>query len=251
MKMQDKEFDDLFRLKLEDFEAMPSGKVWQNIDAELGESKRKKITVMSFLSVAASTIVLVTAGVLFVQHKIGTTKQPVKMVIAKTKQLLNKPVLTNVVAAQRHQPLKSSVALINPTISLQQQVAKNKMISPKQKQSQVVEKGEVVKAEQPVLEADQPPVVVEQQDGADTAKLIAAMPALKQTDKPILAVVNADKLNAASPVKRHRIRGLGDVLNVVIATVDKRKDKVIEFSDDDEGSITGVNLGFIKIKKDN
>jgi hypothetical protein len=42
-------------------------------------------------------------------------------------------------------------------------------------------------------------------------------------------------------------------LNVVIAAVDKRKDKVIEFSntDGDESSITGINLGIIKIKKEN
>jgi hypothetical protein len=34
--------------------------------------------------------------------------------------------------------------------------------------------------------------------------------------------------------------------------VDKRKDKLIEFSskDDDESLITGINLGIIKVKKE-
>ena len=54
------------------------------------------------------------------------------------------------------------------------------------------------------------------------------------------------------PVKKHRIRSLGDVLNVVIAAVDKREDKFIEFSntDEDDATITGLNLGIIKVKKE-
>jgi hypothetical protein len=61
----------------------------------------------------------------------------------------------------------------------------------------------------------------------------------------------ADKAIAAAPVKKRRIRSLGDLINVVVSKVDKRKDKIIEFSntDDDEATITGVNLGIIKIKK--
>ena len=54
------------------------------------------------------------------------------------------------------------------------------------------------------------------------------------------------------PVKKHKIRSLGDVFNVMISAVDKRKDKIIEFSntDEDDATITGVNLGIIKVKKE-
>jgi hypothetical protein len=55
----------------------------------------------------------------------------------------------------------------------------------------------------------------------------------------------------AQQQRKHGIRNFGDIVNLVVAKVDKRKDKVIEFSDDDEdgSSITGINLGVIKVKK--
>ncbi len=68
MEMQDNDFDDLFRSKLEGFEAAPSANVWAGIDAELNSKKRKKILV-PFLSVAASIIVLVGAGLFFIPQK--------------------------------------------------------------------------------------------------------------------------------------------------------------------------------------
>jgi hypothetical protein len=57
---------------------------------------------------------------------------------------------------------------------------------------------------------------------------------------------------AKAPVKKHGIRTFGDLINVVVAKVDKRQDKVIHFSDtdDDESNITGINLGFVKVKKE-
>jgi hypothetical protein len=75
---------------------------------------------------------------------------------------------------------------------------------------------------------------------ASTAKpAIAALP---------LRVIKKDSLSAKS---RPRIHSFGDLVNVLVAKVDKRKDKVIEFTADDDGesNITGVNLGIIKIKK--
>ena len=54
------------------------------------------------------------------------------------------------------------------------------------------------------------------------------------------------------PVKpKYKMHSLGDLINAVVAKVDKRKDKFIEFTDKDEESlITGVNLGIFKIKKE-
>ena len=39
--MQDKEFDDQFRSKLDNFEVEPAAQVWQNIDTELSDRKKK------------------------------------------------------------------------------------------------------------------------------------------------------------------------------------------------------------------
>ncbi|MGZ3999543.1 MAG: hypothetical protein ACXVIY_02890, partial [Mucilaginibacter sp.] len=69
--MQDREFDDVFRNKLDGFEAEPSAKVWVGIDATLDEKSRKK-AIMPWLSIAASIIVLVSAGILFIPKKTST-----------------------------------------------------------------------------------------------------------------------------------------------------------------------------------
>jgi hypothetical protein len=46
-----------------------------------------------------------------------------------------------------------------------------------------------------------------------------------------------------------KIRSIGSLVNFVIAKVDKREDKLIEFKDSDEGSeVSGINLGLVKIK---
>jgi hypothetical protein len=54
-----------------------------------------------------------------------------------------------------------------------------------------------------------------------------------------------------APVKK-RASGLGGLINTIVAAVDKREDKLIEFTDanNDEGSrVTALNLGIFKIKK--
>ena len=57
---------------------------------------------------------------------------------------------------------------------------------------------------------------------------------------------------AVKPAKRRGIHNFGDLVNIVVAKVDKRKDKAIQFSDsdDDESTITSVNIGPVKINKD-
>lgn len=67
-----------------------------------------------------------------------------------------------------------------------------------------------------------------------------------------VTVVSLPVKPAKTPVKKHGIHTFGDLINVVVAKVDKRQDKVIHFSDtdDDESNITGINLGFVKVKKE-
>ena len=70
--------------------------------------------------------------------------------------------------------------------------------------------------------------------------------------KPVLAEMQpANKPVKPALGKKHKIHSLGDLFNVMIASVDKRKDKFIEFTDTDEGdNITGINLGIVKVKKE-
>ena len=73
--MQDKEFDNVFSTKLNDFEVEPSKALWQGINDGLGNNNRKK--VLPFLGIAASIIVLIAAGVVFFTQKTTVVKSHV------------------------------------------------------------------------------------------------------------------------------------------------------------------------------
>ncbi len=72
MEMQDKEFDNVFSSKLDNFEVEPSKAVWQGINDGLGNNNRKK--VLPFLGIAASIIVLIAAGIVFFTQRTTVVK---------------------------------------------------------------------------------------------------------------------------------------------------------------------------------
>ena len=247
MDMHNKEFDKLFSSKFEDFEVEPSNMVWQNLNEELGAGKRKKL--LPLLGIAASIIVLIAAGMLFIKQKVNVVK-PVKQQITRVKkpdfstkaQLANKQALTF---------LNTNTAIIAKVIR-QPTVIKsaNKPVTSPILRAEAT----VIAQNKPVLIAPAPKSIIAQQPVVDTANNLIAVQVIPQTEKPTALTTNslpAVKPATAPRVKRHRIESIGDMLNVVIAAVDKRKDKVVEFSntDDDESSIIGLNLGIIKVKK--
>ena len=77
-----------------------------------------------------------------------------------------------------------------------------------------------------------------------------------ETEKPAKQPEKVQVLasaNTTEKVKRKRIRSFGDVVNLVMAKVDKREDKLIQFTnsdDGDESNVTGINLGIINLKKE-
>ncbi len=261
MDMQDKELDRLFQQKLDNLEIKPSARVWQGIGAELNTDKRKRI-LLPLLSAAAGIILLITAGILFIP------KQPVKH--------NNQRNSTEI--AKTHEPVKQPVAVktepVVPPAPAQNKVTANPVIVPVNSIAHVnkTKLNLTPSIQQPVVTA-QPPAIAHADE-----PLLASAPAadyhVVKTDapdtainiSPKLTIINSEKNQpvliaqtpaqsapaTARPAKKHRIRSLGDVFNVVIAAVDKRKDKVIEFSntDEDDATITGLNLGFIKVKKD-
>ena len=262
MNMQDKEFDDLFRSKLEDFEVQPSAEVWQNIDAELS-GKRKK-SIYSILSIAASMLILLTAGILFipkkgvVKHNRPDTNAVVKAVPSTTKPESNTGTVNSSEKQQEQlvaveTPVKQTTKANQPkirTITAEQ----DELVNPPER------KGIAKPGEQPLVASTGIPTQNEsiKQGPIELTEAISA--AVRKTDdnsaislpaQPALASSQLVKTKPA--VKKHGIRNFGDIVNLVVAKVDKRKDKLIQFSDtdDDESVISAVHLGALKIKKDN
>jgi hypothetical protein len=257
MDMQDKEFDGVFNSKFEDFEVEPSPMVWDNINAELGDKKTKG-TIMARLSIAATIVVLFTAGILFLQKDKAVDK-PIKsdkLAANKVKQELS---------IKTDKPVKKQDKVII-AIKPSDQIASNgahrlKNISPVNKVT--------VPVVQPIINTQVQPQTI----NPDNKQLIAAVPnpasthvmatvpdndvklASVQTNAPVerpIVMASADNQETA-PVKKRGIHSFGGLINVLVAKIDKRQDKIIEFTDSDdddaESNITGVNLGLVKIKK--
>jgi hypothetical protein len=268
--MRDKEFDDLFSSKLDNFEVEPAAQVWQNIDAAL-DGKKKKGTLSALLAIAASVIILIGAALLLMpkketsysgQHKneklAHNQAQP-----AKVKPEKNTPRITL-------QPKAEQLADAKVPAKPAERAHRAKKIetpaAPSKADNQLIakkeaEKRQAVKAdEQPLLAAApgehnevnntgrQPEQGLVIKESADVA-----IPAI-DSQQPVLASVQPPAFKENKTVaKRRGIHNFGDLVNLVVAKVDKRSDKLVVFSntDDDESTITAFHLGAIKIKRDN
>ena len=245
--MQDKDMDELFGSKLNDFEIQPSARVWDNIAGELEGGRRKK-RLIPILSIAASVIVLVGAGVLFI---------PQKQYPAKNNQTMAK--ITGSVLKADTAP---KVIVVRPAVYAT--VVKNSA----NHQAKIIRAVGIGKhlandtlksantAEQPVLaDVNQKPQEVIKPVVPDEDITLQPMEMPVLDAKHTLANVQlpgADKQNVKPVKKRHRLNTFGDMVNAVVAKIDKRQDKFIQFSntDGDEATITSVNLGLVKIKKE-
>ena len=261
MNMQDNEFDDLFRSRLDKLEVEPSAQVWQSIDAEL-DGKRRKRSIFPMLGIAASIIMLITAGILFIPKKenVKPGRHEKNNVVAKIESGVNnqkdaiiaktsRPQTENLVVKQkpvdrvaRVSQVKNTDTTVNPNQPKVQQMAKTEPAKTNEEQQEVI--AAVQKPAEPIQAA-----VPDNSAELTTRTTTDNMPETKV--KPQVIAQAPIKEKPAQQPKKHGIRNFGDIVNLVVAKVDKRKDKVIEFSDDDEdgSSITGINLGVIKVKK--
>ena len=265
MNMQDEEFDDLFRSKLDNFGVEPSAQIWQNIDAGLGGKKHKNSAAF-ILSIAASIIILVTAGILFIPKK-GMVKpnrsysnqvtvNKVKLSAIRTGD--NSPAVTPEKQEQQAanmQMLDKGIARIHhPKITSTQAVMQEPDASGIAKQETVKPEEQNVFAAVTTKKSDEGinQAMIELEPAPSTVKQLNDNSAISLPLQPMLTSIPAIKTNRQT-VKKRGIHNFGDLVNLVVAKVDKRKDKVIEFTDtdDDESTITGVHLGAIRIKKDN
>lgn len=256
MDMQGNELDEFFRSSLDGLEIQPSAQVWTGISAELDAGKRKR-SLVSFLSIAAGIVLMLTIGVLFIPKQMKVNKQnPLVNRIVKKTFPVTKTVLA--VLSNEQQNKKAEKAVITPANHL----AAVKIERTNKRVDADRTKKIKVQQDRLTVENNDPQVVLKAR-GNDLASAvipdntndeISVKPVMHDlnlsANKPQLAALSSKP--AKTPVKKHRIRSMGDIFNVVIAAVDKRKDKFIEFSntDEDDATITGINLGIIKVKKE-
>ena len=256
MNMQDNELDELFRSKLGGLEMQPSAHIWDNITASLGEEKKRSWTPV--LSIAATLLVMLSVGAWFLLDK------PVKVEQAQVANRINK---TH--AVKQTQPVDQSETAVQNEIKPGAIVAQPSNNIAAVKHQSAVKKGaaNISKAPEFVKENVAAP------DHNEPVQALAAVPANTVANPVVPEMtlsaktidVEASAIKSINPVvplavtaqqpekkKRRGIHSLGGIINAVVAAVDKREDKFIEFTetDEDQANITGLNLGLIKIKKD-
>ena len=257
--MQDKDLDKLFQSALNDYEIEPSARVWEGITEELNAGKRKR-SLAPFLSIAAGVILLVTAGILFIPKEAKVIKTKTDGIVA-IKKLVKPTAIAKTVAdvppVKQQSKADAVIAPVNSLAGVKINRAHKAIIVENPTGDQPV-KDIVQPGDQPALALATHKQEVIKPVAPDTAvqimvKHIDEPPVFAGTPQiqPIPTQIAATN-NKQAPAKKHKIRSLGDVFNVMIAAVDKRKDKIIEFSntDGDDATITGVNLGIIKVKKE-
>lgn len=252
MDMQDKEIDQLFRSEFDGFEVEPSAAVWGNVTSQL---HKKNWSLKTYLSAAASLLILLSAGLYFVSQLKDNTKVPVQVAVAKREEPAEATIAPRVVLPKIAQSqVEKAIALNTNEISRKQKLKRVK-------QQHVLPVAPVLKVEEPQQQLTQAT-----HQSTETIKFTVPdknTPILEKIEAPedmpfktntlAAQMVTVPKTMAVASAKKHRIRSLGDLINVVVSKVDKRKDKLIEFSstkDEDESIVSGLNLGFIKIKKE-
>jgi hypothetical protein len=255
MDMQDKEFDKVFNSKFANFEVEPSPIAWEGIASEL-DGKKKKHSLMPYLSIAASLLVLFTLAIVFLPHQGKTAKKQLEnnRIALNNNQpgtAINQPVVTDTKTSPTNAKRVAEITDNKTQVNSSSVINKS---APVTSAIDTFQKLEVLKNNtQPqitVVNEHKPEIIQPLSPNKDFELMSKAIKPIKME---MMGMTSGTKPDA--PVaKRPGIHNPGGLINAILAKVDKRDDKLIQFTDNDDDdaqtSVTGVNLGLIKIIKE-
>lgn len=244
--IQDKDFDQLFKNAFEDAEITPSRDLWSSIETEI-EPKKKRIIPIYWLS-AAAVLLVATVGFLIYQQQDVKPKQFASRLDLK----VTKPVIETEPIQDSTKVVKAPVVKVDqvlPTIAQPASaIAKTKVkeiIKTVEKQK-VVTALEIQKQETMIAQIEKPKEDIRTKI-EDAVSRVNQETILAST----AAAVKTDDVTGGEDQSENKgIRNVGDVVNLIVNKVDKRKDKFIQFrTDDDDSSISAINIGPFKFGK--
>ncbi len=248
--MLDKDFDAFFKSSLEDYEITPTADSWTKISEQINSKSRKSFPV--FWMAAASIVIVLGFGIgLFTKpteviklHPDKETEMIANLVKEQKTSVNNSETETEIVV----DPVKKSVT----TTTVGDNLAKDKIAvgTVANNERTVADEpltAEIVAVKSP--KALRPKLVAEQLLTAEEIINLKKNEAIMLDDNQHTFIASAaDKPN---PAKKNKISSMGDLVNFVVAKVDKRDDKIITMSktDESDNEITGINLGLFKFNK--
>lgn len=257
--ISDKELDKLFQQRFGDLEIEPSAVVWGKVIGTLDQKQRRKTVLPLFWMAAASIIVLISVALLYFRpqeviklHGGSEIAQNIENNSSKTN--LNETSATIVELDNTTQTVKTQLpdfSLVNATSigSSEYRLIESVPLAELQIKSSPTQDLVIITSE-PVKKTNlvqtKKFVQVPNRYSGDQSSLDVTQPDMLAKAEFLAAEVNSDETDLRD---QRKIRSIGSLVNFVIAKVDKREDKLIEFKDSDEGSeVSGINLGLIKIK---
>lgn len=244
--IQDKDFDQLFKNAFEDAEITPSRDLWSNIESDI-EPKKKRIIPVYWLS-AAAVLLITTVGFLVYQQQEVKPKQFANNVEPKVMKPVNEIQLVQDTTETATVPTEKLEQVLPNALKPEEVVAKTTVkenIKPVEKHK-LITAPEMQKQETMIAQVAQPKEDIK-------AKIEDAVS--KVNEETVLAstatVVKTDEvIGDDNQAESKGIRNVGDVVNLIVNKVDKRKDKFIQFrTDDDDSSLSSINIGPFKFGK--
>jgi len=243
--MSDNDFDKLFREKFESLEREPSSSVWSGITGKLDGKKATRRFPTLWLSAASIVLVLGLGLMLFperetikLQGKASNNVSQSEGIKAAPGKVVIPEVLENDLPhVSNKEEKRSEIVLAN-------KAARAKTIYNVNNES---------------IEAHSSEQMVEEPAKADIEdlSLIAQnnhdLTPSSEVEKMDLSLnINTNIPDSSELKHRQKIKTVGDLVNFVVSKVDKRKNKIIEFSREDEGDIvSGLNLGLLQYRTRN
>ncbi|MXV50756.1 hypothetical protein GS399_07205 [Pedobacter sp. HMF7647] len=258
--LQDKDLDKLFQNRFKDFEIEPSEGLFDKIAGEL-DGKKKKKTFFVWWMAAASVVLVLGVGLFFACHPNGKTSQKIVRLKPAVKPSVKDEKLPVEKVAVANESVENQEAIKDKSASNKANVPKQSFIaSAKQKPLKKdyekptlparPDSQRVVERETLVAKSETRKISPETQN---VSKPEIEAPEIKKEEPVLASLLKEDADDSAQTDKsKRKIRSMGDIINFVVSKVDKRQEKLIHFSNNDEGTeLTGVNLGFVKFKSKN
>lgn len=242
----DKDFDQLFKDTFADAEVAPTTDFWPAIENKLAPQKRKLMPIYGFAAAILVLLVSVSLLIFNQQNKKGIST------VRNIRQPKAMPNSTNKVAA-----VLPSTQMATPVAKV---MPSKKMVKPAILLHHAKETKTDNKAPITLSKPVENETILAQVDTAKNNNLNKKieLAVLNVAKENVVLASKAENLNPETPINENEanpnkgIRNAGDVLNFIVSKVDKRKDKFIEFStDEDKSSISSVNIGPFRFGKKN
>lgn len=239
--MSDEEIDEMFRRKLQPYEDTPPARVWKNISAELRPKKHNNSSTSRIWMAAASLILLASLALLFLPGK-----PPVKLQASQSTEVkpLEYQEIPKAVRTKSHEP--KGILFLERLASIK--IEGDKHAKEYKKRGRAISENIAHITEVQQTES-QPTGVTAAIDVADTPQILIAEASSVENTSPGPVLTLAAQEQEDPVTHKEKIKSLGDIVNFVVRQVDPRKEKIIEFTNHDEGSsVSSINLGLLKIK---